>query len=133
MRSSGSHRRLRGHPRRYGRIRESRSADCNASRELSPSLRQVKWMVDVSDASTPLPPVLAAAVAEAVARPAVQQPAWPDLEELAQVRAILETVPPIAVPAEVDRLRERLGMVARGEAFPLQGGDCAETFVVNTE
>ena len=47
--------------------------------------------------------------------------------------ALLETVPPIAVPTEVDRLQERLGAVARGEAFLLQGGDCAETFADNTE
>ena len=42
-------------------------------------------------------------------------------------------MPPIAVPSEVDQLQERLGAVARGEAFLLQGGDCAETFVDNTE
>jgi 3-deoxy-7-phosphoheptulonate synthase len=45
----------------------------------------------------------------------------------------LEAVPPIAVPTEVDRLQGLLGRVARGEAFLLQGGDCAETFVDNTE
>ena len=49
------------------------------------------------------------------------------------MRALLESVPPIAVPTEVDRLQERLGEVARGEAFLLQGGDCAETFADNTE
>jgi 3-deoxy-7-phosphoheptulonate synthase len=81
----------------------------------------------------PLPGVLAAAVSEAVARPAAQQPPWPDPDEVERVRWVLENVPPIAVPAEVDRLQERLGMVARGEAFLLQGGDCAETFVDNTE
>jgi 3-deoxy-7-phosphoheptulonate synthase len=42
-------------------------------------------------------------------------------------------VPPITVPAEVDTLQQRLAAVARGEAFLLQGGDCAETFVDNTE
>src|SRR5699024_11052668 len=42
-------------------------------------------------------------------------------------------VPPIAVPREIDRLRERLALVAHGEAFLLQGGDCAETFESNTE
>ena len=46
---------------------------------------------------------------------------------------MLESVPPITVPAEVDRLQDRLATVARGEAFLLQGGDCAETFVDNTE
>jgi 3-deoxy-7-phosphoheptulonate synthase len=77
--------------------------------------------------------VLDAAVSEALARPAAQQPDWPDAEEVARVRGVLESVPPIAVPAEVDGLQARLGMVARGEAFLLQGGDCAETFLDNTE
>src|SRR3984885_11531491 len=95
------------------------------------------WSVDVAEvlpgAESPLSGVVAAAVSEALARPAAQQPVWPDPEEVARVRAVLEAVPPIAVPAEVDRLQEQLGMVARGEAFLLQGGDCAETFVDNTE
>jgi 3-deoxy-7-phosphoheptulonate synthase len=97
----------------------------------------VTWTVDVPATPTPiappLPAVLAAAVSEALTRPAAQQPEWPDPEALAGVRSILEAVPPIAVPAEVDRLQARLGMVARGEAFLLQGGDCAETFLDNTE
>jgi 3-deoxy-7-phosphoheptulonate synthase len=50
-----------------------------------------------------------------------------------RTRTLLESVPPITVPTEVDRLQTRLGEVARGEAFLLQGGDCAETFVDNTE
>ena len=37
------------------------------------------------------------------------------------------------MPSEVERLQEQLAEVARGEAFLLQGGDCAETFVDNTE
>ena len=40
----------------------------------------------------------------------------------------LESVPPLVLAAECDQLRERLASVARGEAFLLQGGDCAETF-----
>jgi 3-deoxy-7-phosphoheptulonate synthase len=96
----------------------------------------VTWTVEVAatpPAGAPLPGALAAAVSEALARQAAQQPAWPDPEALARVRGVLESVPPIVVPAEVDRLQARLGMVARGEAFLLQGGDCAETFVDNTE
>ncbi len=81
----------------------------------------------------PLPPALATALADALARPAAQQPPWPDLDYVGRVRALLESVPPIAVPTEVDRLQARLGEVARGEAFLLQGGDCAETFTDNTE
>src|SRR5690606_22894075 len=49
------------------------------------------------------------------------------------VRTLLEHVPPITVPTEVDRLQARLGDVARGEAVLLQGGDCAETFLDNTD
>jgi 3-deoxy-7-phosphoheptulonate synthase len=92
------------------------------------------WTVDVPEAAHPSPPVLpTAAVADALARPAAQQPSWPDRDLLDRVRALLETVPPIAVATEVDRLQERLASVARGEAFLLQGGDCAETFADNTE
>ena len=90
-------------------------------------------MAATPPAAPPLPGVLAAAVSDALARPAAQQPDWPDADEVERVRWVLENVPPIAVPAEIDRLQERLGMVSRGEAFLLQGGDCAETFVDNTE
>ncbi|CAA9520312.1 MAG: 2-keto-3-deoxy-D-arabino-heptulosonate-7-phosphate synthase II, partial [uncultured Thermoleophilia bacterium] len=97
----------------------------------------MNWTVDVPvDALPelpPLPPALAAALHDALARPAAQQPAWPDPEYVRQTRTLLESVPPITVPTEVDRLQKRLGEVARGEAFLLQGGDCAETFVDNTE
>jgi len=95
------------------------------------------WTVDVPVAELPelppLPPALAAALADALARPAAQQPPWPDPEYVVRVRTLLEHVPPITVPAEVDRLQERLGAVARGDAFLLQGGDCAETFLDNTD
>jgi 3-deoxy-7-phosphoheptulonate synthase len=66
-------------------------------------------------------------------RPAAQQPEWPDPAALAAVAETLSTVPPIVAPYEVVALRERLAAVARGEAFLLQGGDCAETFDANTE
>jgi 3-deoxy-7-phosphoheptulonate synthase len=97
----------------------------------------MSWTVDVPVAELPvlppLPPALAAALRDALARPAAQQPSWPDPEYVTRVRALLESVPPVTVPTEVDRLQERLGDVARGEAFLLQGGDCAETFLDNTE
>ena len=40
----------------------------------------------------------------------------------------LEDLPPLVLAAECDQLKQRLAAVARGEAFLLQGGDCAETF-----
>ncbi|WP_354699133.1 Phospho-2-dehydro-3-deoxyheptonate aldolase AroG [Paraconexibacter sp. AEG42_29] len=97
----------------------------------------MNWTVDIPaddlPSLPPLPADLRTALDEALARPAVQQPSWPDPEYVVKVRSLLEAVPPITVPAEVDRLQTRLGAVARGEAFLLQGGDCAETFLDNTE
>ena len=47
--------------------------------------------------------------------------------------ATLAVRPPLVVASEVDQLRERLAAVARGEAFLLQGGDCAETFETSSQ
>ncbi len=65
--------------------------------------------------------------------PAAQQPEWPDRAALDTVLATLSSVPPIVAPSEVDELRTRLAEVAQGRAFLLQGGDCAETFDLNTD
>jgi 3-deoxy-7-phosphoheptulonate synthase len=60
--------------------------------------------------------------------PISQQPAWPDQEAVAAASAEIAGLPPLVFAGEVDILRERLAKAARGEAFLLQGGDCAETF-----
>jgi 3-deoxy-7-phosphoheptulonate synthase len=60
--------------------------------------------------------------------PAAQQPTWPDQADLSRVRAELAKLPPLVFAGEVDILRDRLASAAKGEAFLLQGGDCAETF-----
>ena len=65
--------------------------------------------------------------------PRAQTPPWPDLDEVAEVCSVLETVPSVVAPYEVDMLRQQLAQVAEGKAFLLQGGDCAETFADNTE
>ena len=97
----------------------------------------MSWTVEVPEGVVSPPPhlplALAPAVAEALGRPAMQQPTWPDPSVATRVCGVLELVPPIAVATEVDQLQERLGAIARGEAFLLQGGDCAETFDDNTE
>ena len=72
-------------------------------------------------------------LAEALTRPARQQPEWADAPELPGVLRRLAAAPPITAAGDVDRLAAQLGAVARGEAFLLQGGDCAETFAGNTE
>ncbi len=60
--------------------------------------------------------------------PAAQQPQWPDAAALAEVQAELASYPPLVFAGEADQLRAQLAEAARGEAFLLQGGDCAETF-----
>jgi 3-deoxy-7-phosphoheptulonate synthase len=97
----------------------------------------VNWSVDIPTEEwpdlPPLPAELRNRLDAALALPAAQQPAWPDREQVLAVRRVLEAVPPITVPREVDRLAEQLADVALGRAFMLQGGDCAETFAANTE
>jgi 3-deoxy-7-phosphoheptulonate synthase len=64
--------------------------------------------------------------------PARQQPTWPDPVELAAAYDTLSSLPPLVTAPEARQLTDRLAQVARGEAFLLWGGDCAETFVANT-
>ncbi|MEU2064794.1 3-deoxy-7-phosphoheptulonate synthase class II [Streptomyces sp. NPDC013455] len=69
----------------------------------------------------------------ALARPAAQQPGWPDPARAQAVVRRLTAGEPLVTPAETRRLLDRLGAVARGEALLLQSGDCAETFADTTE
>ncbi|SFS17568.1 3-deoxy-D-arabinoheptulosonate-7-phosphate synthase [Agrococcus baldri] len=62
------------------------------------------------------------------ALPIKQQPSWQDEAAIERVRRELRSSPPLVFAGEVDMLRDRLASAARGEAFLLQGGDCAETF-----
>ncbi|TAK71077.1 MAG: 3-deoxy-7-phosphoheptulonate synthase class II [Actinomycetota bacterium] len=64
--------------------------------------------------------------------PAAQQPAWPDQDALRAALGQLRSLPPLVFAGECDQLTDRLGQAARGEAFVLMGGDCAETFAANT-
>ena len=61
-------------------------------------------------------------------RPAAQQPDWPDPAAVTAVTREIARIPPLVFAGECDSLKQRLAAVARGEAFVLQGGDCAETF-----
>ncbi|MFE9098246.1 3-deoxy-7-phosphoheptulonate synthase class II [Streptomyces sp. NPDC007264] len=58
--------------------------------------------------------------------PAGQQPAWPDSGALDAAVTALASSLPLVTPRECDLLKTRLAAVARGEAFLVQGGDCAE-------
>ena len=60
---------------------------------------------------------------------AKQQPTYDDPAALAAVVDRLRTLPPLVFAGECDELKAKIAAASRGEAFLLQGGDCAETFV----
>lgn len=62
------------------------------------------------------------------AKDASQSVAYPDAEALARVQGEIAQLPPLVTSWEVEALKQRLAQAARGEAFLLQGGDCAESF-----
>ena len=59
---------------------------------------------------------------------ATQQAAYPDQAALERAVADLSRLPPLTTSWEIDELRNQIAKAQRGEAFVLQGGDCAETF-----
>ncbi len=61
-------------------------------------------------------------------KPILQQPTYPNKDELSKVLKELENFPPLVFAGEAKRLKEQLADVASGNAFLLQGGDCAESF-----
>src|SRR5579864_3510393 len=62
------------------------------------------------------------------AKPVKQMPDYPDAKALGDVEAQLATFPPLVFAGEARNLKKALARVAKGEAFLLQGGDCAESF-----
>jgi 3-deoxy-7-phosphoheptulonate synthase len=61
-------------------------------------------------------------------KPILQNPEYPDKQALAEVEAQIATFPPLVFAGEARNLMKALAKVAAGEAFLLQGGDCAESF-----
>ena len=61
-------------------------------------------------------------------RPVAQMPDYPDKAALAEVERQLSTYPPLIFAGEARNLKESLAQVCAGNAFLLQGGDCAESF-----
>ena len=61
-------------------------------------------------------------------KPRVQMPDYPDQAALEAVEAQLGQYPPLVFAGEARKLKAALGAASRGEAFLLQGGDCAESF-----
>ncbi|MBZ5733322.1 3-deoxy-7-phosphoheptulonate synthase class II [Nocardioides sp. TRM66260-LWL] len=58
----------------------------------------------------------------------LQQPTYPDAGSVDAAVQRLRTMPPLVFAGECDELTAKMAAVSRGEAFLLQGGDCAETF-----
>ena len=61
-------------------------------------------------------------------KPRVQMPDYTDADRLNAVEAQLSKYPPLVFAGEARSLKKKLGAASRGEAFLLQGGDCAESF-----
>ncbi len=61
-------------------------------------------------------------------KPIKQQPTYEDIEKLKAVEKELSKYPPLVFAGEVRNLKNKLSSVCKGEAFLLQGGDCAESF-----
>ena len=59
---------------------------------------------------------------------ASQQPEYDDPAELQEVLAVLRRLPPLVSSWEIDRLRADMTSAQAGQAWVLQGGDCAESF-----
>jgi 3-deoxy-7-phosphoheptulonate synthase len=62
------------------------------------------------------------------AKPALQQPTYPDAGRVEEVLRDLSRLPPLVTSWEIEKLKAQLAEAARGERFLLQGGDCAESF-----
>ncbi len=61
-------------------------------------------------------------------KPIQQVPVYPDAKALESAEGTLRQYPPLVFAGEARSLKASLGRVAKGEAFLLQGGDCAEAF-----
>lgn len=60
--------------------------------------------------------------------PIKQQPTYPNQKELKDIEEQLASYPPLIFAGEARELKNALAKAGRGEAFIIQGGDCAESF-----
>ena len=60
--------------------------------------------------------------------PVVQMPTYLDESKVNSVEAKLSFKPPLVFAGEVQALKKSLALAEKGNAFILQGGDCAESF-----
>src|SRR5262245_21928195 len=100
-----------------------------STRCIEPTLQAFTLPHDTIRATMRTPDTSSWHVATWQTKVAQQQPTYSDPKALENAVAKLSRLPPIVVSWEIESLRERLAAAQRGQAFLLQGGDCAETFV----
>src|SRR4051794_1918440 len=61
-------------------------------------------------------------------KPVAQAPAYPEPAALAEAERTLSHYPPLVFAGEARKLKRALAQAQSGQAFLLQGGDCAESF-----
>ena len=61
--------------------------------------------------------------------PIRQQPTYDDLDHLNRTLETIHYHPPLVSVGEVEALKAHIAQAARGQAFVLQGGNCAERFI----
>lgn len=81
-----------------------------------------------ADRGTPPPPEPAWDPGCWKRKTALQQPQYPDAGAVERIVGEISHLPPLVTSWEVESLKDQLARAARGEAFLLQGGDCAESF-----
>ena len=60
--------------------------------------------------------------------PYLQAATYADQDQLNKIVEQLSLLPPLVTSGEVKRLKHEIARAGRGDAFILQGGDCAESF-----
>jgi len=60
--------------------------------------------------------------------PALQQAVWPNQQAYEKILQQITALPPLVFAGEIRKLKTLLADAAKGKAFLLQGGDCAEEF-----
>jgi hypothetical protein len=98
----------------------SRTKTKRAGRLASPSVRRIASAIVASSSLW--------TKTDWRAKPRIQMPDYPDAAALGAVEAQLSKYPPLVFAGEARRLKAELAAASRGEAFLLQGGDCAESF-----
>lgn len=115
-------------PEDGGDLRTFDAVNCEDGRPIAHVAGRIKAEDIAADEKVPLSRRAKWSPGSWRSQPARQIPQYPDPDALAKVERRLSRSDPLAETAEIIRLRLALARVAQGDAFILQGGDCAESF-----